>query len=253
MISKLPTVDVVVPVYNPGPYFLTTMASLLLQDYESFRVIIVDDCSTHGLDLLEKFRSHANVEILRTSHNSGGGDARNVGVEHATAEYVAFCDSDDIWPANKLNRQIDFMTSNGYDMSHSDISIQRGDSIFIVKTGDQIGCWDFLTKTELYCSTVCLKTSIGKLYRFGTFRKRHPFKFWISILEAGNVSYRCKDFTVGYVVRADSVSSAKFRTLFYTFVAYAVFPKNKVRSVGGLLIRAYNSFAKQSRITGVSR
>ena len=97
----MPYVSIIIPVYNAGPYIEACMASLVAQTLDNIEVLLVDD---HGRDdsielarrFVEAHPSGKTFRFLATPHNMGPGPARNVGIEAAQGEYVAFIDSDDV-------------------------------------------------------------------------------------------------------------------------------------------------------------
>jgi hypothetical protein len=92
----MPRVSVVVPLYNKRQTILRTLMSLQRQTLSDFEVIVVDDGSTDGGELLaadfadERFRMIAQV-------NAGPGAARNAGARVAKSDLLAFLDADDEW------------------------------------------------------------------------------------------------------------------------------------------------------------
>jgi teichuronic acid biosynthesis glycosyltransferase TuaG len=243
------SVCVVMPVFNPGKEFIRAYSSVLTQTHKALTLIIVDDCSVFGHDLIDEAAKTESVMYLKTEKNSGGGAARNLGLKYCKSDYIAFCDSDDIWPVDKISKQINFMETNKYLMSHTDsINIDTNNNEYRFYTSDIIDIKIFLSKTNLYCSSVCVHNSIIKNNTFSELRVRHPFKFWVSILESGTVSYKVPDTYIKYLKRKNSVSSKTFTTLFYTFISYVYYPKNKFLSIYCLLIRIFNANSRNSRI-----
>jgi GT2 family glycosyltransferase len=91
----MPLFSIIIPTYNRLPYLKKTLASIWEQSFTDFEIIVVDDGSTDGtVDYLRELGK--SVELLR-QENRGPGAARNLGVEHANGEYIAFLDSDDLW------------------------------------------------------------------------------------------------------------------------------------------------------------
>ncbi|WP_255602579.1 glycosyltransferase family 2 protein [Glacieibacterium megasporae] len=81
--------------------------SVLLQDLSNIEVIVVDDCSTDDtIHLLRQIKDH-RLRLVKLNENGGAPNARNVGVEHARSQLVAFQDSDDYWLPDKLSKQLD--------------------------------------------------------------------------------------------------------------------------------------------------
>ncbi|MCA9469033.1 MAG: glycosyltransferase [Nitrospira sp.] len=101
---SLPLVSVVVPVYNASSYIRQTLSGILCQTYQPIEVIVVDDGSTDASpNILGEYGERI---ILIRQHNQGVCIARNAGIARSRGEYVALCDSDDIWLPDKLERQM---------------------------------------------------------------------------------------------------------------------------------------------------
>jgi hypothetical protein len=97
-------VSVVIPTFNRVELLPRTLASILDQSVPPAEVIVVDDGSTDGTEVLARgFRPP--VRYIRIE-NSGVCRARNVGASLATAPWIAYCDSDDLWHRDKLDAQV---------------------------------------------------------------------------------------------------------------------------------------------------
>jgi len=96
----MPKLSIIIPVYNAAKTITKCIDSLLNQTFANMEVIIVDD---HGADdsiaiIQNRIAEHPRKSMFRfakTDVNSGPGAARNVGLQMAQGEYVAFVDSDD--------------------------------------------------------------------------------------------------------------------------------------------------------------
>ncbi|WP_159793772.1 glycosyltransferase [Puerhibacterium puerhi] len=100
-------VSVVMPVYNAMPHLKECLASLRNQSLRDFEVILVDDGSTDGsLEVLHEFADSDPYDrvLLLTQEHQGAGVARNLGLDHAQGEYVAFLDADDVFDRGMLGR-----------------------------------------------------------------------------------------------------------------------------------------------------
>lgn len=93
-------VSVVIPVYNAEKYLREALDSIVGQTYINLEIICVDDGSTDSSpQILEEYKAKDERILVYRKENSGGGAARNYGLERATGEYLYFFDSDDV--ANK--------------------------------------------------------------------------------------------------------------------------------------------------------
>lgn len=95
--SKNSKLSIVIPYYNLGLYLEDTIQSIRNSTYTDKEIIIVNDGSTdgHSLNVLNKFRDQAGIKVIDTINN-GIAQARNIGIENATGNYIAFLDADDL-------------------------------------------------------------------------------------------------------------------------------------------------------------
>ncbi len=101
-------VSVVIPLYNKENYIIQTLQSVMNQTYANLECIIVDDGSTdNSVELASQFiTEHKLPWRLIFQENSGQTKARNHGIQQAQGEFIAFLDSDDLWPASKIELQV---------------------------------------------------------------------------------------------------------------------------------------------------
>lgn len=108
-----PSVSIILATYNRAENLTDSIKSVLEQNYEDFELIVVDDGSTD--DTSDVVAALGDNRIRYTSYqpNRGVAHARNVGVEIAKAELVAFQDSDDEWLPGKLATQVEAILNAG--------------------------------------------------------------------------------------------------------------------------------------------
>ncbi|MEP0871645.1 glycosyltransferase [Trichocoleus desertorum AS-A10] len=100
----MPLVSVIIPAYNAETTVQETIESVLGQSLQDFELIIVNDGSTDRT--LQVIESIADPRIKVLSYpNAGAAVSRNRGFAHATGEFVAFLDADDLWTPEKLEAQ----------------------------------------------------------------------------------------------------------------------------------------------------
>jgi glycosyltransferase involved in cell wall biosynthesis len=108
-----PLVSIILPTYNRAYVIDKAIISILNQTYKNFELIVVDDCSTDNTrDIIEKYlRADNRVRYIRNDKNLGPAGARNIGIESAIGEFIAFQDDDDEWFPYKLEKQVDLLCS----------------------------------------------------------------------------------------------------------------------------------------------
>ena len=106
----MPKVSVVIPAYNAARFIRQTLDSAAAQTFRDFEIIVVDDGSQdETAQIVESFGER--VRLIRQP-NGGVSKARNVGMEQARGEYIAFLDADDLWEKSKLEQQVALLDEN---------------------------------------------------------------------------------------------------------------------------------------------
>jgi len=105
------SVSVIIPCYNCQATIAETLASVAAQTRPAQEVILVDDGSSDRTwELLHELRESLYPHLILLSHpgsqNYGSSITRALGVAHASGEYIAFLDADDLYAPNKLERQL---------------------------------------------------------------------------------------------------------------------------------------------------
>lgn len=101
-------VQILMSTYNGKKYLKEQMDSLLSQTYENIEIIVRDDGSSDGTgEILEIYqKQHSNVRVY-LQENIGLVDSFFWLLEQSDAEYVAFCDQDDVWKPKKIERAVE--------------------------------------------------------------------------------------------------------------------------------------------------
>ena len=101
--NEQPVFTVIIPTYNRENFLKRTIDSILSQTFKDFELIIVDDGSTdHTKALIDRYEDDRIVYFYK--ENGGQNSATNLGIQNAKGEYIAFCDSDDTWMPEKLEK-----------------------------------------------------------------------------------------------------------------------------------------------------
>ena len=104
--SERPCVDVVIPVFNGQDTIVAAINSVLTgQGSWVRRIIVVDDGSHDNTAAIIRQLGSPLIELVRTP-NQGVARARNLGIEKANADWIAFLDADDLWMPGKLEAQL---------------------------------------------------------------------------------------------------------------------------------------------------
>ena len=102
----IPTVSVIIPSSNAAQYIRTAIDSALSQTHPPGEVLVIDGGSSDGTQDLVRAYGEPVKLLQEKPGRKGLGAARNVGVEAASGEWLAFLDADDWWDPRKLARQL---------------------------------------------------------------------------------------------------------------------------------------------------
>jgi glycosyltransferase involved in cell wall biosynthesis len=104
-------ISVIIPTFNRASLTRDALFSVYQQSHRPIELIVVDDGSTDNTEeVVLAFKSQNDSDVFNVIYvhqaNAGGNVARNKGIGFATAEYIAFLDSDDLWMPMKLEKQL---------------------------------------------------------------------------------------------------------------------------------------------------
>ena len=104
-------VSIITPSFNSSQFINECINSVIIQTYNNWEMIIVDDCSQDdSVNIISDMAvKDKRLNLITCDQNIGPSEARNIALKHAKGRYIAFLDSDDIWHKEKLQRQLNFM------------------------------------------------------------------------------------------------------------------------------------------------
>lgn len=217
-------VSIITPSYNCSQYIAETIESILAQTYTNWELLITDDCSTdNSRDIIQEYcEKDSRIKLFCLPHNGGAGVARNNSIKEAQGRYVAFCDSDDRWYPNKLEKQVAFMqrmhcglsytsymTSNEEGELEGIVLCRKQETFATNKRDDKIGCL-----TAMYDTAI-----VGKVY-MPLIRKRQDWGLMLNVLRKCNIAYGMKEPLAIYRLRENSISSDKLSLIKYNIGLY---------------------------------
>ncbi len=207
-------ISIITPAYNAEKFIGSTIESVLLQTYQNWEMIIVDDCSTDNtVKVVEEYCNiDSRIRIIKHSKNQGVAAARNTALSKAKGEYIAFLDSDDIWMPQKLDSQYHYMEDNDYVLTYT--AYQK----YISETNEKgkiITVPKKMTRTAIFYNTAiaCLTVMVNK-EKAGNFEMpllKHSEDqcTWQSILAKGYSAYGLNENLALYRVSEGSLTANK--------------------------------------------
>ena len=250
----LDLISIITPSYNSKDFIPETIASVLAQTYQSWEMIIVDDCSSdRSVAYIQSLiDGDDRFKLIALDQNVGAAKARNIAIQEAKGRYIAFLDSDDIWYANKLERQIDFMKKSDISLSYSSyysIDEFSGEVINEIIIPKKIDYFELLKQNIIGCLTAMYDTKVlGKVY-MPDIRKRQDFALWLKILKMVPYAYGIDEPLAYYRIREDSISNNKLKASLYNWKMYREIEKLPLyKAIYYFACYTYNSiFHKRNR------
>lgn len=106
-------VTAIITTHNRKQLLMKAIESVLNQTYSPIECIVIDDASTDGTrDYIADYIANHSVRYIyiKPEQSKGGNYARNIGIRVATGDYIAFCDDDDEWFSDKIEKQVKVMS-----------------------------------------------------------------------------------------------------------------------------------------------
>jgi glycosyltransferase involved in cell wall biosynthesis len=208
-------VSVVIPAYNASDTIEETLRSALTQKFREHEIIVVNDGSPDTPKFERKLRPFLEDIIYIRQRNSGAGAARNLGIENARGNIIAFLDADDVWLPEYLASQFVFMQRHDYDMVYSDAQVFGLNSAYrrtFMQDAPSAGEANFNSILDLRCNVITSGTMARKkmIVAAGMFEteqvRAHDFHLWLRMAKAGaKIGYQTK-VLLKYRVGTDGIS-----------------------------------------------
>ncbi len=205
-------ISVIIPTYNRARLIERALISVLRQTTPALEVIVVDDFSDDATpEILEEYSDR--ITIIRNESNRGVSFSRNVGIEAAKGDWIAFLDSDDRWDKFKLETQILFHQTNpNLQISQCDeIWIRNGVRVNPMVKHAKQGGWIFeacVPRCIVSPSAVIMHKNV--FHKIGTFDPHlmacEDYDLWLRIAPHYEIGYLDKKLVTRYGGHEDQLS-----------------------------------------------
>ena len=213
-------VSVIVTTYNRKELLSKTLKAILNQTYKDFELIVVDNYSDYDFEQLIQQFNDKRIRAFRNQNNGIIATNRNYAIRKAKGEFLAFCDDDDIWYPNKLERCLEEIKDN--DILYHKLVTNTG---FVMETENIYGkAIQYLSKRNyLAYSSVFLRKEIafnvGLLDEDPLLVAVEDYDFWIRISTLSNKFGYIDEILGQYYVGNDNMSY-KFENIERLFNLY---------------------------------
>ncbi len=214
-------VSIIVPVYNAEKYILETLACVVAQTYPRWELLLVEDGSgDSSASVIEAYIENSGetrMRLIRQHVNRGAAMARNRGLREAAGRYIAYLDADDLWPPEKLERELKFMEERGaaFAFTGYEFADERGKGTGrVVRVPETLSYRQALRNTTIFTTTVMFDTDkIDKELLEMPMIKSEDTALWWKVLRSGYTAYGLDENLAKYRRQGKTLSSNKLEAL----------------------------------------
>lgn len=220
-----PRVSVIMPAYRCERTVEESVRSALSQTVREIEVIVADDGSDDGTPAILSRLSEedARIRVITLSENGGVANARNVAARAARADWIAFLDSDDVWTAEKLKRQLQ-------TAEETDAALVYTAAVCIDETGKETGksfpvpptidADTLLRQTDLVTSSILVRRELFLRHPMERGDLHEDLICWYRVLHDGAKAVGINEPLLRYRVTAGSKSGNKWRSAVMAWKSY---------------------------------
>lgn len=210
-------ISIIMPAYNSEKFITQAILSVVQQTYPEWELLVIDDCSTDDTVGCVTAMAHqySKIKLFCNEVNKGVATSRNIGVQKALGDWIAFLDSDDLWEPHKLEKQLSFLQEKAADLIFTGSAFigERGVcQNFILHTPEKITYRELLKQNLISCSSVMVKKSWIQKYPMPEGLLIHEdFASWLKILQEIPEAHGIDEPLIFYRISASSKSGNKLK------------------------------------------
>ena len=219
------TVSVIMPCHNGEKYLSQAVESVLAQTFADWELLIVDDASTDGsVAIAEEYcAKESRIKLLHTQHSTGmPATPRNMGIEAAQGQYIAFLDCDDQWLPDKLAHQLPLFKWKDCAAVFSFYKKMDGEG----KVRDTVVTSPAAVSFDQLLDGNCIgnltgiydTAKVGKVYQKEIHHE--DYLMWLKVLQKGFIARNTGTVEAYYRESGTSVSDSKLKAMGWTWDIY---------------------------------
>ncbi len=212
-----PEISVIIPAYNAQDHIEATIRSVQEQTFTDWELIVVDDGSEdRTAEIIRNMAcSDSRIRFIANERNRGVAFSRNRGIDTSKGRFIAFLDADDLWRAQKLEKQLELAAQTGAEIIYCSYALIDSDSKpcgrdFLVSPS--AGLKRTLWRSELSCSTVLIRASALKSLRFEEDQPHEDLVLWLRLFQSGCRAAGIREVLAEYRVMWGTRSADKSRS-----------------------------------------
>ncbi len=216
-----PAISIILPAYNSMQFIGQTIESLLNQTFTNFELLIINDGSTDGTELIIRSYTDNRIRYIKNEVNSGLVYTLNKGIELSRGKYIARMDADDIALPQRLAKQhqwleqrpltsvvgtlISFIDLDNHVTGHWKLDKQNTTYKAMYHTMPRENC--------LAHPAVMLRTEVVKKYKYALYQQHiEDYDLWLRMLSDGVVFEKVPEVLLQYRVHPQSITKTKLQS-----------------------------------------
>jgi len=229
-------VSVIMPSCNSAAFIGESILSVLQQTHQQLELIVVDDGSEDNtLAVIQSFvKQDERIRVIERQRCSGGpATPRNLGLQVANGDYLAFIDSDDLWHPKKLELQLSALRNEGLDfLSSLHIPFKSSANLANIKLASKLTLLSqshkrLIKKNSVITSSAFMRKTVFAGIEFQQHKEYvgvEDYLAWLHVHQNNKLkSAILQSPLVLYRLREDSISSSKLvmaKKIFYLLSHY---------------------------------
>lgn len=220
------------PAFNCEEYIAKSIDSALLQSFQSWELIVIDDCSTDKTrDIIEEYASRdRRIIFSRNTVNKGASATRNQAIALSHGEWIAFLDSDDLWENDKLEKQIRFAHDHKADFIFTGSSfIDKEGKPFpgVFRVPEKVNFLKLCVQNVISCSSVLIQKRLLDGLSMKGDDIHEDYALWLQILKQSKIfAYGINEPLLVYRISPGSKSGKKIRSIKMTYGVFETLGMN---------------------------
>lgn len=190
----MPLVSVIIPAYNAARFIAVTLESVIAQTYSQWQVLVILDSkssdNTEAIIRDYELRD-SRIHLIQSPLAKGVTANRNIGLDKAETDYIAFLDADDQWLPQKLEKQLALMVEQKCPFSYTgqeNIAMDNGEMLTVIPGAPTTSYNDLLANNRMACSSVMVRRNFLGDLRFEE-NLAEDMVLWLKLLK--QIPYAC--------------------------------------------------------------
>lgn len=220
----MPEISIIMPAYNAEEYIAKSIASVCEQTYHNWELLITDDGSTDGTtSIIRHYQAiDDRIKLYVNAAGKGPASARNNSMSHASGQFIAFLDADDIWRSDKLAKQIAFMKAEKADFSFTAYNHINAEGVFQkkIEVPESVNYAALLLANVIATATVMIRRESFDDLSMPDFPRAQDYALWLKLLHQVEHAYGLNDSCTDYRVTPNTGNRRKIYALKYLYEIY---------------------------------